>query len=88
MEKDKNAEINRLLKLKDIHQDSADKNLKNSLAALHDEVKLKDKRYGLLLEQFQTFQKERIKEEKEQEVRIVTELLTKNPVDPQSKILQ
>jgi len=58
------------------------------LAALHDEVKLKDKRYGLLLEQFQTFQKERIKEEKEQEVRIVTELLTKNPVDPQSKILQ
>lgn len=58
------------------------------MAALHDEVKLKDKRYGLLLEQFQTFQKERIKEEKEQEVRIVTELLTKNPVDPQSKILQ
>lgn len=49
MEKDKNAEINRLLKLKDIHEDSADKQLRNSLAALQDEVKLKDKRYALLL---------------------------------------
>jgi len=64
MEKDKNAEINRLLKLKDIHDESSDKQLRNALAALHDEVKLKDKRYALLLDQFQTFQKERIREEK------------------------
>lgn len=34
MEKDKNAEINRLMKMKDIKEGSLDKEMKNTIASL------------------------------------------------------
>jgi len=47
--------------LKDGRESTSEKELKNAIASLQEDVKTKDKRYALLLEQWQTFQKERAK---------------------------
>jgi hypothetical protein len=90
MEKDKNSEINRLLKRKDVKEGAIETEMKHTLATLQEELKTSQKRYTLLLEQFQKYQLENQKEDKEKEVKIINELLTKNVVvgEPQNKVLQ
>jgi hypothetical protein len=91
-EKDKVAEINRLLKLKDVRENASERELKNAMAGLQEEVKVKDERYRILLEKFDGYQreqKERQEREKENEARVVSELLSKSTApDPQSRLLQ
>lgn len=62
MEKDKNAEINMLLKERDIRASAADKELRSLTVNLQEELKLKEKRYTLLLQQMEKLQKEKLSE--------------------------
>lgn len=88
MEKDKNAEINMLLKERDLKESYAEKELRNLTTSLQEELKLKDKRYNLLLQQLESIKNDKQKEEKEQEVKLVNEILSKNNPDGSNKVLQ
>jgi preprotein translocase subunit SecD len=88
MEKDKNAEIRQLQKQKEIRETANEKDLKQINANLEEELKTKEKRYVLLLQQLESLHREKTVESKEHEVKLVTELLSKNSEDTSSKALQ
>ena len=87
MEKDKDAEINHLLRLKDVRESGLEAELKGTISSLQEELRTKEKRYVLLLEQFENYQKERVREEKEQEIKLVNEILNKSSEEP-NKFMQ
>ena len=84
-EKDKTSEINRLLRLKDLKESNLQRELKNLVSSLQEEVKVKEERYKILLEKFDSYQKE----QRDNEAKVVTEILTKSQAnDPQNRALQ
>jgi cellulose biosynthesis protein BcsQ len=72
-----------MLKLKDVKESSLERELKNKISDLQEEIKVKDERYTILLEKFETYQKqekERLREEKEKEneIKTVNEIMSKS----------
>ena len=59
MEKDKNAHIQQLLRSKDLKESSSDRQLKEINAQLEEDLRTKEKRYVLLLQQIENVQKEK-----------------------------
>ena len=59
MEKDKNAHIQQLLRSKDLKESSSDRQLKEINAQLEEDLRTKEKRYVLLLQQIENMQKEK-----------------------------
>jgi hypothetical protein len=46
------------MKLKDVRESTGERELRNSLAGLQEEVKVKEERYRILLEKFDGYQRE------------------------------
>ena len=100
MEKDKNAEIQQLRRLKDIQESIHEKELQQSNSDMRSEIKVKEERYVLLLKQIESLQNGKDSEElrrdhrdqeinsKDEEIRLITELLGKNNSDSSNNVLQ
>lgn len=58
MEKDKDLEINRLLKLIDHDKYTTQFNSQNMMKKYEEEIELKDRRYRLLLEEYEKLKKD------------------------------
>ena len=63
MEKDKNAQIEQLLRNKESRETSTEKKLRELNSQLEEEIKIKEKRYMLLLQQIESVRREKKEEE-------------------------
>ena len=92
MEKDKNAQIEQLLRNKESRETSTEKKLREMNSQLEDEIKIKEKRYMLLLQQIESVRREKkeeeVKEQEAKEAKVVSELLSKSSADLSTKAMQ